>query len=156
MTEKTNYQHFKKVQLATEKKTGFTYASWSCVWEKVIEYDDKATFEVHETEKGFPAFINSTGGMVKVSVTIKEITRTQWLHIMGYGNKSLTKEQITSTEINKHIQRCLVKCIALFGLGLYIYKGEDLPEKEDKLDEQLEEELETIANHKGDQGDQGA
>jgi hypothetical protein len=37
-------------------------------------------------------------------------------------------EQATMFDINKTIMRCLVKNIAMFGLGLYIYTGEDLPE----------------------------
>ena len=31
-------------------------------------------------------------------------------------------------DINTAIMRCLVKCLAMFGLGTYIYAGEDLPE----------------------------
>jgi len=121
------YEQLKGKELEITKKGTFNYSSWSDVWDEVLQFDDKATFEVHETEKGFPAFINITGGLVKVSVTIKELTRSQWLPIMNNFNASIPKDSIKSTDVNKTIQRCLVKCIALFGLGLYIYQGEDLP-----------------------------
>jgi streptogramin lyase len=32
--------------------------------------------------------------------------------------------------------RCLVKAIAMFGLGHYIYNGEDFPRKEDDLEQE--------------------
>jgi len=121
------YKQLKSVELDKAKKGKFSYASWSDVWETVINFDDKAIYEVGETEGGFPAFINSTGGIVKVKVTIKGLSRTQWLPIMDFRNQSIPKDKITTMDINKTIQRCLVKCVALFGLGLYIYKGEDLP-----------------------------
>ena len=38
-------------------------------------------------------------------------------------------EAATMFDINKTIMRCLVKNLAMFGLGLYIYAGEDLPEE---------------------------
>ena len=50
-----------------------------------------------------------------------------------YGNEqpeyiTKTVEAATMFDINKTIMRCLVKNLAMFGLGLYIYAGEDLPE----------------------------
>ena len=50
-----------------------------------------------------------------------------------YGNEQTeftTKHVNAATmfDVNKAIMRCLVKNLAMFGLGLYIYAGEDLPE----------------------------
>lgn len=39
-----------------------------------------------------------------------------------------TVDEISMFDINKAVMRCLVKNLAMFGLGLYIYAGEDLPE----------------------------
>ena len=129
------YNKVKKIKLKTRKYNNNDYATWSDVWNEVLKVDDKATFHVHETEKGFPAFINSTGGLVKVSVTIKGVTRTQWLGLMvGYSFRPITKEMITTNDIQNTIQRCLVKCIALFGLGLSIYQGEEHKEEIQKND----------------------
>ena len=75
-------------------------------------------------------------------VTINGITKEMWLPVMDSKNKAMKKEPYTYTtkygektvesatmfEINKTIMRCLVKNLAMFGLGLYIYAGEDLPE----------------------------
>lgn len=66
------------------------------------------------------------GCFVKVSVTIDGITRTEVHAVMDNFNKAVKSP--TATQINNSIKRCLVKCFALFGLGLYIYRGEDLPE----------------------------
>ena len=47
---------------------------------------------------------------------------------MNFSNKSIPLEQVTSTDMNKAIQRSLTKACARHGLGLYIYAGEDIPE----------------------------
>ena len=83
--------------------------------------------------------------MVFTSVTIEDLTHTMWLPVMDAANKAMkstsytynTKfkkdipvEPATMFDVNKTIMRCLVKNLAMFGLGLYIYSGEDLPEIE--------------------------
>jgi len=65
------------------------------------------------------------GIFVKVSVTIEGCTRTELLPILDNRNKPIPKPN--SFDINTSIKRCLAKCLALQGLGLYIYRGEDLP-----------------------------
>lgn len=83
--------------------------------------------------------------MVFTSVTIEDLTHTMWLPVMDSANKAMQSkpynydtrfkkdipvEAATMFDINKTIMRCLVKNLAMFGLGLYIYSGEDLPEIE--------------------------
>lgn len=83
--------------------------------------------------------------MVFTDVTINDLTHTMWLPVMDSANKTMkstsytynTKfkkdilvEAATMFDVNKAIMRCLVKNLAMFGLGLYIYSGEDLPEIE--------------------------
>jgi len=94
---------------------------------------------------GFPYIYDpSTGYMVFTKVTIEGQTRMMWLPVMDGANKAMkvseytyptrygdkTVEAATMFDINKTIMRCLVKNIAMFGLGIYIFAGEDLPEGE--------------------------
>jgi hypothetical protein len=80
--------------------------------------------------------------MCHTTVTIEDETLEMWLPVMDGANKSMKKtaytystrygdktvEAATTFDINKTIMRCLVKNLAMFGLGIYIYAGEDLPE----------------------------
>lgn len=84
-----------------------------------------------EAEYDFlPDNFNADGSMeVRVVIKIGEHSRFMWLPVMDFSNKATTKPD--GMAINKARMRCLVKCIAMFGLGLYIYAGEDLPDSED-------------------------
>jgi hypothetical protein len=66
--------------------------------------------------------------MVRMEVTAGEQTYEMWLPVMDMRNNTILQPKMT--EINKTIMRCLTKNLAMFGLGLYIYAGEDLPEEE--------------------------
>ena len=89
------------------------------------------------------------GYMVFTEVTVDGITKEMWLPVMDSHNKAMldkpyeyktlrgpfTVPACTMFDINKAIMRCLTKNLAMFGLGLYIYAGEDLPEKEKEEEE---------------------
>jgi len=109
----------------TEKKGNLTYLSWAWAWAEVLKIDEMATWEAHEFN-GMPVCVlpDSTA-MVKVSVTILGIARTSWLPVMDNRNKAIAAPD--SFQINTAIMRALAKAIAMHGLGLYIYAGEDLP-----------------------------
>ena len=119
----------------TEKKNGLTYLSWAWAWAKVLEADPTANYEV----KMFPHMDNPNptlpymdlGGscFVWVAVTIHGKAMTVQLPVMDYRNKCIPAPN--AFEINTSIMRCLVKGIAMHGLGLYIYAGEDLPMVDD-------------------------
>ncbi len=130
-----------------EKKEKLTYLSWTYAWAEVKKKYPNANYKVHLFgEKQLPyVFDENVGYMVFTSVTIDDLTHTMWLPVMDTKNKPMksnvytydTKyetnkkvEAATMTDINKTIMRCLVKNLAMFGLGLYIYAGEDLPEIE--------------------------
>lgn len=99
-----------------------------------------------------------TGYLVYTSVTMKGVTHDMWLPVMDGANKAMrdepyqyeaakyeynpqtrrkektgtemkTVEAATMFDINKTIMRCLVKNLAMFGIGLFVYAGEDLPEE---------------------------
>lgn len=130
-----------------EKKKDLTYLSWPYAWAEVKKKYPNATYKIHLFgEKQLPyVFDENVGYMVFTDVTINDLTHTMWLPVMDSANKTMkstsytynTKfkkdipvEAATMFDVNKTIMRCLVKNLAMFGLGLYIYSGEDLPEVE--------------------------
>lgn len=115
----------------TEKKNGLTYLSWAWAWAEFKKACPDATYEIVKQEKGLPyAYDQNTGYMVYTRVTACGVTHEMWLPVMDYRNKALQVGQATMFDINKTIMRCLTKNLAMFGLGLYIYAGEDLPDGE--------------------------
>lgn len=112
----------------TEKKGCLTYLSWAWAWAEFKKLYPDATYSVKMFD-GLPyVHDGDTGYMVFTSVTAEGITYDMWLPVMDARNKTLMNA--TMFDINKTIMRCLAKNLAMFGLGLYIYAGEDLPEDE--------------------------
>ena len=118
----------------TEKKNGLTYLSWAWAWQEALKADPTATFEVktfaHDQYTEMP-YMNVNGtGLVWVTVTLFGQTRTCMLPVMDYKNKPILNPDAFA--VNTAIMRCMTKALALHGLGLYIYSGDDLPEEESK------------------------
>lgn len=114
----------------TEKKGQLTYLSWAWAWSIFSQNVDKPTYKVYENNN-INYFTDGKTAWVKVGVSDGETEHIEMLPIMDFKNKSIHINNITSVEVNKTIQRALTKAIARHGLGLYIYAGEDLPDKED-------------------------
>ena len=129
-----------------EKKSNLTYLSWAWAWGEVKKAYPSATYEVVAdpiTKRPY-FFDENLGYMVMTEVTIEDQTLEMWLPVMDGANKSMTYqsytyqtrygekvvEAATMFDINKTLMRCLTKNLAMFGLGHYIYAGEDLPETE--------------------------
>lgn len=108
-----------------EKKGRFSYLSWAWAVKKLREVDPTATWEVKRFD-GVPYLKTDCGYFVEVEVTVQGLPLSQIHPILNNQNKPI--DNPNSFDINTSIQRCLVKAIALHGLGLYIYAGEDLPE----------------------------
>ena len=105
----------------TEKKGKFTYLSWSWAWAEFVKHYPDAVYQVLEDN------IYPDGTMeVRFAVTAGGLTHAMWLPVMDNKNAAISNPN--AMEINKARMRCLVKCLAMFGLGLYIYAGEDLPD----------------------------
>ena len=145
----------------TEKKNNgsaeLTYLSWCYAWSEVKKLYPNARYEILKFgENKLPyVFDEKTGYMVFTRVEIENIEHEMWLPVMDSANKAMkdkpytykvkkynsnTKQYefiekevqpATMFDINKTIMRCLTKNLAMFGLGLYIYAGEDLPENVD-------------------------
>lgn len=107
----------------TETKGKFTYLSWAWAWAAVKKEYPAAKYKFLES-KVFP---DSTME-IWCSVSIEELTHEMWLPVMNHQNKAIANPN--AMDINKTRMRCLVKCLAMFGLGHYIYAGEDLPDVE--------------------------
>jgi hypothetical protein len=107
-----------------EKKGQFSYLSWPYAVAQLRLADPKASWEVRRFD-GIPYLKTDTGHFVEVAVTVDGITLSQIHPVLDAKNRPLLEP--SAFDINTSIQRCLVKAIALHGLGLYIYAGEDLP-----------------------------
>jgi len=118
----------------TEKKNGLTYLSWAWAWAEALKADPAATFEVKTfnrdqyTEMPYMD-INGTG-MVWVTVTMFNKPMTCFLPVMNHRNQPIQNPD--AFQVNTAIMRCMTKALALHGLGLYIYSGDDLPEEDAK------------------------
>ena len=121
----------------TEKKGRFTYLSWAWAVRELLKVDPEATWEIHEwglEGNRQPYMQTEAGCFVQVTVWVGGIARTQVHPVLDNTNKHIM--QPNAFQINTSIQRCLAKAIALHGLGLYIYAGEDLPNEEPVTEEE--------------------
>ena len=126
-----------------EGKDKLTYLSWVWAWQQVKSNYPDANYEVRHWDGKPFLFDEYLGYMVETSVTIQGETMGMWLPVMDSKNKAMkqfpydyktrsgnkTVEAASMFDVNTAIMRCLVKNIAMFGLGLYIYAGEDLPQE---------------------------
>ena len=131
----------------TEKKGQFNYLSWAYAVRELLKVCPDATWEVHLFDNADgtkqPYMKNGTGAYVQVTVDVDAVKRTQVHPVLD--NKNSAIESPSAFEINTSIQRCLAKAIALHGLGLYIFAGEDLPEA-DPLSDAQKYELNELAS----------
>lgn len=121
-----------------KQKGSLDYLGWSAAWHILMQNFPYATYEFHdETTRD-----NGTV-MTYCTVKIGDLERSMWLAVMNYNNKSIANP--TYQEIQNTRMRCLVKCIAMYGLGFYIYDGQKLPyEDEDLPDENKDSEERTV------------
>ena len=117
-----DYKQLRQIDVSkyTEKKNGLTYLSWAWAVDQLLLADPKAHWF-------YPEFQRWGNGTVMVFCTVvaNDIARTAQLPVMDYRNKPIADPD--SFAVNTAMQRCLAKAIALHGIGLYIYNGEDLP-----------------------------
>jgi len=110
-----------------EKKGQFSYLSWPFAVAQLRLADPTACWEVRRFD-GLPFLRTETGYFVEVAVTVQGVTLSQVHPVLDGKNRPLMEP--TCFDINASIQRALVKAIALHGLGLSVYAGEDLPASE--------------------------
>lgn len=125
------------VSKEVEQKGRFDYLSWAWAWAFVKEKYPNATFEKHifrDNQDNPLPFMRDTKGhtYVAVTVTIEDLAHTEIHYVMDHKNQSI--QHPDGGQVNKALQRCLVKAIAFHGLGLNVYAGEDLPMDLDEQD----------------------
>ena len=130
----------------TEKKGKLTYLSWAWAWGMMMEHYPNAQYSFQAFKDANEIlqdtmFYPDGSASVHVTVNIDELTRSMWLSVMDYKNNAISNPN--SRQISDSKMRCLVKCIAMFGLGHYVYAGEDLPPSSDEEEETKEVEKET-------------
>lgn len=137
-----------------EKKNGLTYLSWAWACTIALKHDPEFSYEVQMFEGKPYIFEPNLGYMVFTTVTLGGAQKSMQLPVMDNRNNAMTDEDYTYEtsrgpvtveaatmfDINTAIMRCLAKNLALFGLGMYIYAGEDLPEALKESTELTEEE----------------
>ena len=133
-----------------EKRESLTYLSWANAWSEFKSAYPSATYRILKNENGLPYFSDpDLGIMVFTEVIVDDVIHQMWLPVMDSKNKAMkltpytyqvwdnykkafvekTVQAASMFDINKTLMRCLVKNLAMFGLGLYIFQGDDLPEK---------------------------
>lgn len=144
-------------------KTTLSYLSWSWAWAEVKKRYPTASYEIKMFNDLPYSYDSKTGYMVYTTVTIDNITHMMWLPVMDAHNEAMldhartvktkyseyTVEACTMFDVNKTIMRCLTKNLAMFGLGLYIYSGEDLPSEPEMSPEakkEREKEIDSLIN----------
>lgn len=119
-----------------EQKNGLTYLSWAWAWAEVKKRYPDACYTIYENQDGWNYHTDGRTCWVKTGVTVNGLEHIEYLPVMDLRNRSIPLENVTSTDVNKAIQRSLTKAAARHGLGLYIYAGEDLPEEERRREEE--------------------
>jgi len=147
--EKTRFELASEVDVnsKTEKKGNLTYLSWAWAWVEFKKIYPEATYLIKKFgENNLPyVYDDKTGYMVFTEVITEKETLEMWLPVMDFRNKAM-KEDATMFDINKTIMRCLTKNLAMFGLGLYIYAGEDLPEADSQDNREAKPVVEKTKN----------
>jgi hypothetical protein len=103
-----------------EKKNNLSYLSWSWAVDTLLRHDENASWSYGE-----PTYFKDGTMMIYCTVSAFGRSRTAQLPVMDFRNKSISEPD--AVQVNVTMQRVLAKAIALHGLGLYIYAGEDLP-----------------------------
>tara|TARA_R100001086_G_scaffold177325_1_gene97940 strand:- start:4393 stop:5007 length:615 start_codon:yes stop_codon:yes gene_type:complete len=110
----------------TDKKGRFDYMSWATAWSMIKNVYPDAQRKVYECqETGLNFFTDGKTAYVKVGITINNLEHIDYLPVMDYRNNSISMEKITSMDVNTAIQRSTAKAIAMHGLGLSLWIGED-------------------------------
>jgi len=135
MTNETVWKTLSSIDVSnkTEKKGNLTYLSWAWAWGELMNHYPQATYTFTEWEypvgqsyvtKDVLIYDDGTCS-VECELKIEDLVRKMWLPVMDYKNNAIANP--TARQISDTKMRCLVKCMCLFGLGHYIYAGEDLP-----------------------------
>lgn len=108
------------------------YLPWSSAWDFVKNKYPTATYNIVKTENGCIYHNDGRTCWVETSMTIDGETQTEILPVLNFRNEAIGYDKVTTSDVNKSIKRCLVKNLALFGLGLSLWNGEELSDNAKK------------------------
>ena len=147
--ERFNELNSRNVNDNVEKKNGLNYLSWAYVQQELTKLDENFQhrfIEFPSTDSDredifLPYLKTEEGYMVCAEITLFGVTKREWLPVLNYKNQTIPKGSATTFDINKSMKRSFVKCAAQFGLGNYLYLGEDEPEQpfESASDDELKD-----------------
>lgn len=137
MKHESVYSHLSGIDVRpkVERKGNLDYLSWAQAWHMLKQLYPQAQRNIYEQpETGLNYFTDGRTCYVKVGITVNDIEHIDMLPVMDYRNNSISVDKVTSMDVNKAIQRATAKAIAMHGLGLSLWTGEDVPpgEKEAK------------------------
>ena len=123
----STYKNLNKISVAdkVEKKGRFDYLSWAWAWHYLKQEYPNANRVVYENENGVPYFSDGQFANVKVGIIVNDIEHIDYLTITDNLNRLIPLTKITSFDVNNAIQRSTAKAIAMHGLGLSLWIGED-------------------------------
>ena len=128
LTYKEVWDNLSKIDCSDkiEKKMNLSYLSWAWAWGVLQEHYPQAQYLFYQGESDVP-YVQYPDGTAEVRcrVSIDNLTREMTLSVMDYKNNAV--QNPNSRQVNDTKMRCLVKCLAMYGLGHYIYAGEDVP-----------------------------
>lgn len=139
-----------KIETISSNGRSLSYISWSYAWGIFKQLYPDAHYEiVKNPQTNLPYFYDPEAGiMVYTRISANRETHEMWLYVMDnqnqamrfvpyayqqWNSKSRAWEErgvraATMADVNKTVMRCLVKNMSIFGLGLNIYAGSDLPD----------------------------
>jgi len=130
MKQESVYNSLKAIDVRpkAEKKGRADYLSWAHAWDMLKSMYPQAQRIIYESEHtGLNYFTDGKTAYVKVGIVVNDLEHIDMLCVMDHRNKSIPVDKICSFEVNKTIQRATAKAIAMHGLGLSLWTGEDIP-----------------------------
>ena len=111
-----------------ERKGNLDYLSWANAWHMLKTAYPNAQRKVYEHDHtGFNYFTDGRTAYVKVGIIVNDLEHIDYIPVMDFRNNALPIDKVTATDVNKTIQRSTAKAIAMHGLGLSLWTGEDVP-----------------------------
>tara|TARA_R100001510_G_C7656678_1_gene216978 strand:- start:2021 stop:2737 length:717 start_codon:yes stop_codon:yes gene_type:complete len=142
VTYKSVWDNLSKIDCSDkiEKKMNLSYLSWAWAWGILMENYPEAQYRFYEDKESGIPYIQFPDGTAEVRCRVSitdNIWREMWLPVMNHKNQAITNPNARDVSDTK--MRCLVKCLAKFGLGHYIYAGEDIPNETNIQQENISE-----------------
>jgi hypothetical protein len=144
--EKTVFQTLSEIDITSKikKKNKMDYLPWSSAWDFIKNTYPNAAYRIVNTENGCIYHNDGKTCWVETEVTIEDEIQTEVLPVLDYRNQAIGLDKVTSSDVNKSIKRCLVKNLALFGLGLSLWNGEELSDNAKKKKADVDEALRNV------------